>query len=63
MKSVNRIIKRMGDKWVCHPKNHVKRLDQPLTDSAGTNIAATFERIKAERAQQPTNVRKIVVAR
>jgi hypothetical protein len=24
------IIKRMGNKWVCHPDNHVKRLETPL---------------------------------
>lgn len=23
-------IKEMGDKWCCHPKNMVKRLDVPL---------------------------------
>lgn len=24
------IIEQMGDKWVCHPSNKVKRLDVPL---------------------------------
>jgi hypothetical protein len=24
------MIKRMGNKWVCHPDNHVKRLKTPL---------------------------------
>ena len=24
------MIKRMGEKWVCHPKNQVKRLKKPL---------------------------------
>ena len=24
------LIKRMGAKWVCHPDNHVKRLEVPL---------------------------------
>jgi hypothetical protein len=24
------MIKRMGNKWVCHPDNHVKRLETPL---------------------------------
>lgn len=24
------MIERMGSKWVCHPDNHVKRLDVPL---------------------------------
>ena len=24
------MIDRMGNKWVCHPDNHVKRLDVPL---------------------------------
>jgi hypothetical protein len=24
------IIKQMGDKWVCHPANKVKKLDVPL---------------------------------
>lgn len=24
------IIAKMGSKWVCHPDNHVKRLDVPL---------------------------------
>jgi len=24
------MIKKMGNKWVCHPDNHVKRLETPL---------------------------------
>lgn len=24
------MIERMGNKWVCHPDNHVKRLDVPV---------------------------------
>lgn len=24
------MIKKMGNKWVCHPDNHVKRLEVPL---------------------------------
>ena len=24
------LIKKMGNKWVCHPDNFVKRLDTPL---------------------------------
>jgi hypothetical protein len=24
------MIKRMGNKWVCHKDNHVKRLETPL---------------------------------
>lgn len=24
------MIEKMGERWVCHPNNHVKRLDVPL---------------------------------
>jgi hypothetical protein len=24
------IIEKMGELWVCHPKNKIKRLEQPL---------------------------------
>lgn len=63
MKSVTRVIKKMGEKWVCHKANHVQRLATPLTDSAGTNVAETFKRVMAERERQPNNVRRILVAK
>lgn len=28
--SSKEMIKKMGDKWLCHPSNRVKRLDVPL---------------------------------
>jgi hypothetical protein len=28
--SAKEMIKKMGDKWLCHPSNRVKRLDVPL---------------------------------
>ena len=49
MKRINRIKAAMGDTYLCHPSNHVKRLAVPLSDSVGTNIADTFERIRRER--------------
>jgi len=48
-KTVKKVIRDMGAKYACHPSNHVQRLAQPLTDSAGTDVAATFKRIQAER--------------
>lgn len=29
-KNSKEMIKKMGNKWVCHPDNHIKRLDVPL---------------------------------
>ena len=29
-KNAKAIIKKMGNKWVCHPDNFVKKLDVPL---------------------------------
>ena len=50
MPSVKAIIKRMGTKYVCHPDNYVKRLATPLTDSVGTDLAATFKRVRERMA-------------
>jgi hypothetical protein len=62
MKPVNKIIKRMGTTWCLHPSNHVQRLPTPKPDSVGTDLAATFARVRSEKAV-PDNVRKIVVAK
>lgn len=45
----------MGDKYICHKSRQVKRLAQPLADSAGTDIRETFRKL----ADQP----QIVVAK
>ncbi len=37
------IIEEMGDKWVCHPSNRVKRLDAPL-DILKTHQSKVFKR-------------------
>ena len=37
------IIEEMGDKWVCHPNNRVKRLDAPL-DILKTHQSKVFKR-------------------
>jgi len=37
------IIEQMGDKWVCHPNNKVKRLDVPL-DILKTHQSKVFKR-------------------
>jgi hypothetical protein len=37
------IIEEMGDKWVCHPNNRVKRLDVPL-DILKTHQSKVFKR-------------------
>lgn len=58
---ISTVIKRMGDKYLCHPSRQVKRLDVPLTDSVGTDIRRTFERVLAEK-KQPDNVSKIIRA-
>lgn len=47
---VSTVIKRMGTKWVLHPDNHVKRLAEPLRDSVGTDVAATFKRVRERMA-------------
>ena len=61
--NVKKVIRKMGATYCCHPSKQVKRLEQPLTDSAGTNVAETFRRVIAEREQSVSNVTKIVVAR
>lgn len=35
----------MGDRYICHRSRQVKRLSQPLADSAGTDIRETFRRV------------------
>ena len=63
MKDIKKVIKSMGERYVCHKSNHVKRLDTPLTDSVGTDLKASFERIRSRQVEQPSNVRRIVVAK
>jgi hypothetical protein len=48
--NVKKVIRQMGDKWVCHRSNHVSRLAVPIKDSVGTDIRTTFARIQADRA-------------
>ena len=48
--NVKSVIKRMGNKWVLHPDNFVKRLEVPLRDSVGTNLAETFKRVREQMA-------------
>lgn len=50
-------IKRMGDRYVGHPVNRVKRLDTPF---CGTDIRHTFSRQEAPMAG---NVTRILVAK
>jgi hypothetical protein len=38
----------MGSRYLCHPSRQVKRLAQPLADSAGTDIRETFRRLAQE---------------
>jgi len=45
----------MCERYICHASRQVKRLAQPLADSAGTDIRETFKRL----ADQP----QIVVAK
>ena len=62
MKSADEIIKEMGEKYLCHAKNQVKRLRVPLADSAGTDLCKTFKRFKREQermAQTPVNVTEL----
>jgi hypothetical protein len=64
MKSISRVIKKMGATYCCHPSKQVQRLPKPLEDSAGVNLAEKFKRIIAEREEKSvSNVTKIVVAR
>ena len=37
------IIEQMGEKWVCHPANKVKKLDVPL-DILKTHQSKVFKR-------------------
>ena len=37
------IIEQMGEKWVCHPANRVKKLDVPL-DILKTHQSKVFKR-------------------
>jgi hypothetical protein len=40
------MIKRMGNKWVCHPDNHVKRLKTPLGQlTKGSRILNHIKRL------------------
>lgn len=48
--NVKTVIKKMGSKWVLHKDNHVKRLEVPLRDSVGTNLAETFKRVREQMA-------------
>ena len=48
--NIQKVIKRMGAKWVLHKDNHVKRLAHPLSDSVGTDVAATFKRVRERMA-------------
>ena len=66
--NVKSVIKRMGTKYCCHPDNYVKRLDVPLRDSVGTDLAKTFQRVRekmaaANSAAVSVNVTKIKRAR
>jgi len=37
------MIKRMGNKWVCHPDNRVKRLETPLGQlNKGSRVLSHF---------------------
>lgn len=51
MKSPRKIIAAMGEKYVFHPANQVKRLRVPLTDSAGTDLCKTFRKFRREVAK------------
>ena len=48
--NVKSVIKRMGAKWVLHPDNYVSRLAVPLRDSVGTDVGATFKRVREQMA-------------
>ena len=59
MKSSKKIIAAMGEKYIFHPANRVKRLRVPLADSAGTNLCKTFKKFRRELAKaqvQKSNV-------
>lgn len=51
MKSSGKIIAAMGEKYIVHPANQVKRLRVPLSDSTGTNLCKTFKRFRRELAK------------
>lgn len=38
------LIKKMGDKWCCHPDNRVKRLDVPLPILSDKNASKILRR-------------------
>ena len=42
----------MGAKWLLHPANRIKKRRIPLDDSAGTDIAKTFSRVRREQREQ-----------
>ena len=58
--NVKSVIKRMGTKYCCHPDNFVKRLEVPLRDSVGTNVAETFKRIREQMASGAAEVKQKV---
>lgn len=58
-RKIKAVIKKMGSKYICHKDNHVQRLPEPLTDSAGTNITRTFDRARAEKDQATTGIPKV----
>jgi hypothetical protein len=40
------MIRRMGNKWVCHPDNHVKRLETPLGQiTKGSSVLSQMKRL------------------
>jgi len=49
---LQRCREEMGSRYICHVSRQVKRLAQPLADSAGTDIRETFRRL----AQEPVIV-------
>ena len=45
---LQRAKENMGQLYCCHPSKRVKRLDTPLSESSGTDIRRTFERVRKD---------------
>lgn len=50
-KTLEQIIAEMGERWLLHPANHIRRRATPFADSAGVDVARTFARVNRERAE------------